>query len=132
MNPDNRIAVCPGSYDPITNGHLDVISRASVMFDELIVCVVNASVRKSKGLFTAEESTNVAVAAPRDSASSPSAPEPANRSSTRASCTKSPRIENSASRTRSEVGRVAVPYGEERRRPPQRPATILTSGAAWP
>jgi pantetheine-phosphate adenylyltransferase len=55
MNPDNRIAVCPGSYDPITNGHIDVISRASVMFDELIVCVVNASVRKSKGLFTAEE-----------------------------------------------------------------------------
>ncbi len=55
MHPDNRIAVCPGSYDPITNGHIDVISRASVMFDELIVCVVNASVRKSKGLFTAEE-----------------------------------------------------------------------------
>ena len=55
MTPDNRIAVCPGSYDPITNGHLDVISRASVMFDELIVAVVNASVRKSKGLFTAEE-----------------------------------------------------------------------------
>jgi pantetheine-phosphate adenylyltransferase len=55
MNPDNRIAVCPGSYDPITNGHIDVISRASVMFDELIVAVVNASVRKHKGLFTAEE-----------------------------------------------------------------------------
>jgi pantetheine-phosphate adenylyltransferase len=55
MTPDNRIAVCPGSYDPITNGHLDVISRASVMFDELIVAVVNASVRKNKGLFTAEE-----------------------------------------------------------------------------
>jgi pantetheine-phosphate adenylyltransferase len=55
MNPDNRIAVCPGSYDPITNGHVDVISRASVMFDELIVAVVNASVRKDKGLFTAEE-----------------------------------------------------------------------------
>ena len=55
MNPDNRIAVCPGSYDPITNGHIDVISRASVMFDELIVAVVNASVRKNKGLFTAEE-----------------------------------------------------------------------------
>ena len=55
MHPDNRIAVCPGSYDPITNGHLDVISRASVMFDELIVCVVNASVRKNKGLFTTEE-----------------------------------------------------------------------------
>jgi pantetheine-phosphate adenylyltransferase len=55
MNPDNRIAVCPGSYDPITNGHLDVISRASVMFDQLIVAVVNASVRKNKGLFSAEE-----------------------------------------------------------------------------
>ena len=55
MNPDNRIAVCPGSYDPITNGHIDVISRASVMYDELIVAVVNASVRKSKSLFSAEE-----------------------------------------------------------------------------
>jgi pantetheine-phosphate adenylyltransferase len=55
MVPDPRIAVCPGSYDPITNGHIDVISRASVMFDELVVGVVNASVRKSKGLFSAEE-----------------------------------------------------------------------------
>ena len=55
MAPDNRIAVCPGSYDPITNGHVDVITRASVMFDELIVAVVDASVRKNKGLFSAEE-----------------------------------------------------------------------------
>ncbi len=55
MTPDNRIAVCPGSYDPITNGHVDVISRASVMFDELIIAVVNASVRKSKGVFEVEE-----------------------------------------------------------------------------
>jgi pantetheine-phosphate adenylyltransferase len=55
MTPDNRIAVCPGSYDPITNGHLDVISRASVMFDELIVAVVNASVRKSKSVFEVDE-----------------------------------------------------------------------------
>ena len=55
MTPDNRIAVCPGSYDPITNGHIDVISRASVMFDELIVAVVNASVRKSKYVFEVEE-----------------------------------------------------------------------------
>ena len=53
--PDPRIAVCPGSYDPITLGHVDVITRASAMFDELIVGVVNASVRKSKALFTAEE-----------------------------------------------------------------------------
>jgi pantetheine-phosphate adenylyltransferase len=55
MAPDPRIAVCPGSYDPITNGHVDVITRASLMFDELIVAVVNASVRKSTSLFTAEE-----------------------------------------------------------------------------
>jgi pantetheine-phosphate adenylyltransferase len=55
MAPDPRIAVCPGSYDPITHGHVDVITRASQMFDELIVAVVNASVRKSKTLFTARE-----------------------------------------------------------------------------
>jgi pantetheine-phosphate adenylyltransferase len=55
MAPDPRIAVCPGSYDPITLGHLDVITRASYMFDELIVAVVNASVRKSQSLFSAEE-----------------------------------------------------------------------------
>ena len=55
MAPDNRIAVCPGSYDPITNGHVDVITRAAAMFDELIVAVVNASVRKDKSLFRVEE-----------------------------------------------------------------------------
>ena len=65
MNPDNRIAVCPGSYDPITNGHIDVISRASVMFDELIVAVVNASVRKSKGVFEVEERVGFIEAATR-------------------------------------------------------------------
>lgn len=48
-------AVCPGSYDPITNGHLDVIQRAASLFDEVIVAVVNASVRKSKSLFDIEE-----------------------------------------------------------------------------
>jgi pantetheine-phosphate adenylyltransferase len=55
MAPDNRIAVCPGSYDPITNGHLDVISRASAMFDKIIVAVVNLPTRKGGTLFTAEE-----------------------------------------------------------------------------
>jgi pantetheine-phosphate adenylyltransferase len=55
MAPDPRIAVCPGSYDPITNGHVDIISRVSALFDEVIVAVVNASVRKSKSLFSAEE-----------------------------------------------------------------------------
>ena len=55
MAPDPRIAVCPGSYDPVTNGHIDILSRASGIFDEVIVAVVNASVRKSKSLFSAEE-----------------------------------------------------------------------------
>ena len=65
MAPDNRIAVCPGSYDPITNGHVDVISRASVMFDQLIVAVVDASVRKSSSLFDAEERVGFIEAATR-------------------------------------------------------------------
>jgi pantetheine-phosphate adenylyltransferase len=55
MTPDNRIAICPGSYDPVTNGHLDVISRASAMFDKVIVAVVNLPVRKGETLFAAEE-----------------------------------------------------------------------------
>src|SRR5436305_11793204 len=55
MAPSNRIAVCPGSYDPVTNGHLDVIGRAAEMFDEVIVGVVNLPVRKGKTLFSAEE-----------------------------------------------------------------------------
>ena len=50
-----HIAVCPGSYDPVTNGHLDVIGRAAETFDEIIVAVVNASVRKSRALFPAEQ-----------------------------------------------------------------------------
>ena len=46
-------AVCPGSFDPITFGHLDIIERASAQFDEVIVAVfVN---RKKDGLFSVEE-----------------------------------------------------------------------------
>ena len=37
MAPDNRIAICPGTFDPVTNGHLDVIARASAMYDQVIV-----------------------------------------------------------------------------------------------
>jgi pantetheine-phosphate adenylyltransferase len=49
------IAVIPGSYDPITLGHLDVIRRAANLYDEVIVAVVNASMRKTKPLFGIEE-----------------------------------------------------------------------------
>jgi pantetheine-phosphate adenylyltransferase len=55
MVPDNRIAVCPGSYDPVTYGHLDVISRAAAMFEQVIVAVVNLPIRKGKTLFEADE-----------------------------------------------------------------------------
>jgi pantetheine-phosphate adenylyltransferase len=53
--PQKAIAVCPGSYDPITNGHLDVIRRAAELYDEVVVAVVNRSVRKSDALFGIED-----------------------------------------------------------------------------
>jgi pantetheine-phosphate adenylyltransferase len=55
MAPDHRIAVCPGSYDPITNGHLDVIARAAMLFDEVVVGVVNVPQRKGSTLFEVGE-----------------------------------------------------------------------------
>jgi pantetheine-phosphate adenylyltransferase len=55
MSTEKRIAVCPGSYDPITNGHLDVISRAALLYDEVVVAVVNSSARKASALFAIEE-----------------------------------------------------------------------------
>ena len=48
-------AVCPGSYDPVTFGHLDIIGRAANVFDQVVVGVVNQPVRKRQTLFTAEE-----------------------------------------------------------------------------
>lgn len=48
-----RKAVCPGSFDPVTNGHVDIFTRASEMFDELIVAVFNNPVKNP--LFTMEE-----------------------------------------------------------------------------
>jgi len=48
-----RRAVSPGSYDPVTNGHLDIVTRASVVFDEVIVTVM---INKSKKtMFTVDE-----------------------------------------------------------------------------
>jgi pantetheine-phosphate adenylyltransferase len=48
-----RRAVCPGSFDPVTNGHLDIVRRASTLFDEVVVAVgVNASKNR---LFSPEE-----------------------------------------------------------------------------
>jgi pantetheine-phosphate adenylyltransferase len=48
-----RRVVCPGSFDPVTNGHLDIISRASAVYDEVVVAVV---LNPSKiPMFTADE-----------------------------------------------------------------------------
>ena len=48
-----RRAACPGSFDPVTNGHIDIISRAARLFDEVVVAVgVNASKNR---LFSPEE-----------------------------------------------------------------------------
>jgi pantetheine-phosphate adenylyltransferase len=66
MTPDNRIAVCPGTFDPITHGHMDVITRASAIFDEVIVGVVNLPWRKGSTLFTAEERVNFVRNATKD------------------------------------------------------------------
>jgi pantetheine-phosphate adenylyltransferase len=56
MSSDHKgTAVCPGTYDPVTQGHLDIISRASKVFDNVIVGVVNMPVRKQEPLFNAEE-----------------------------------------------------------------------------
>ena len=49
-----RIAICPGSFDPATMGHLDIIQRSSKIFDKVIV-VVMSNYNKSNYSFTAEE-----------------------------------------------------------------------------
>jgi pantetheine-phosphate adenylyltransferase len=49
-----KTVLCPGTYDPVTVGHLDIISRCSAMFDEVVVAVVDDSYRKSV-LFSAAE-----------------------------------------------------------------------------
>lgn len=50
-----RRAIYPGSFDPVTNGHLDVVGRAAKLFDEVIVAV--AVNEQKRGLFTADERT---------------------------------------------------------------------------
>jgi pantetheine-phosphate adenylyltransferase len=53
MRAAGRRAVCPGSFDPVTNGHLDIVERAASLFDEVVVAVgINQSKRR---LFSADE-----------------------------------------------------------------------------
>jgi len=60
---ERRIAVYPASFDPITNGHLDLISRASRLFDEVVVAVAE-NVAKGGGSLTLDE--RLALAAQRE------------------------------------------------------------------
>ena len=53
VEPKVRRAICPGSFDPVTNGHLDIIGRAANLYDEVVVAVfIN---RSKSGLFTVDE-----------------------------------------------------------------------------
>ena len=60
-----RIAVCPGSFDPVTLGHLDIITRASKLFDKVIV-LISRNVGKSQPSFTATERMLMIQAVTRD------------------------------------------------------------------
>ncbi len=66
MTPPPRIAVCPGTYDPITNGHLDIITRAASTFDEVVVAVVHRPHRKGTTLFDIDERLEFIHAATAD------------------------------------------------------------------
>ncbi len=45
-----RVCVCPGSYDPVTNGHIDVVERAAALFDEVVVAILHNQAKQ--GTFT--------------------------------------------------------------------------------
>ena len=53
MTIEPRRCVCPGSYDPVTNGHVDIIERAAGLFDEVVVAVLHNEAKK--GTFSVDE-----------------------------------------------------------------------------
>ncbi|GLI07026.1 phosphopantetheine adenylyltransferase [Paenibacillus tyrfis] len=63
-HPGMRVAVYPGSFDPVTNGHLDIIHRAAKVFDKLIVAVLNNTSKNP--LFSVEERTDLLWKVTRD------------------------------------------------------------------
>jgi len=63
-NKPEHIAVYPGSFDPVTNGHLDIIHRAAKHFDHVIVAVLNNSSKQP--LFTVEERRQLLVEVTKD------------------------------------------------------------------
>lgn len=63
-NKPEHIAVYPGSFDPVTNGHLDIIHRAAKHFDHVIVAVLNNSSKKP--LFSVEERKELLIEVTKD------------------------------------------------------------------
>ena len=61
---DIRKAIYPGTFDPITNGHLDIITRACHMFDEIIVAVADSEAKKP--MFTLEQRIDMVKVATKD------------------------------------------------------------------
>ena len=62
--PATVVAIYPGSFDPITNGHLDLIQRASTLFDKLIVAILRND--EKQALFSVEERTEMLQEVVRD------------------------------------------------------------------
>ncbi|WP_068774582.1 pantetheine-phosphate adenylyltransferase [Paenibacillus sp. FJAT-26967] len=62
--PNLKIAVYPGSFDPVTNGHLDIIRRSAKVFDKLIVAVLNNTSKNP--LFSLEERIQLLTQVTRD------------------------------------------------------------------
>jgi pantetheine-phosphate adenylyltransferase len=65
-SPPRKIVICPGTFDPVTYGHLDVITRAAAMFDQVVVGVVNLPWRKGSTVFSVEERIRFIETAVRD------------------------------------------------------------------
>lgn len=64
MSGNPRRCVCPGSYDPITNGHLDVISRAAALYDDVVVAILHNTAKQ--GTFTPQERVELIEASTAD------------------------------------------------------------------
>lgn len=60
----NKLAICPGSFDPITNGHIDIIKRGAKIFDNVVVVIFNNSAKTA--LFSVEERINLIKEATKD------------------------------------------------------------------